>query len=73
MHCHQPLLAFISKMRPSETSLGPSRSAGTLVTIERRLHWSLITRNDVDELRKVSIIFIHSQVNVPYPECCRIQ
>ena len=53
MHCHQPLLSFINKMRPNEASLGPSRSMVTLGSIGRRLHWSLITRNDVDELRKV--------------------
>ncbi|MCJ1472303.1 hypothetical protein MMC13_000950 [Lambiella insularis] len=53
LHCHQPLQAFINKMRPSERSLGPVQSAGTLSTIGRRLHWSLVTRNDVDDLRKV--------------------
>lgn len=51
LHCHQPIQAFINKMRPGEQSLGSARSAGTLSTLGRRLHWSLVTRNDVDELR----------------------
>ena len=53
IHCHQPIQAFINKMRPSEKSLGHSRSSTTLSTIGCRLHWSLITKKDVDELRKV--------------------
>ncbi len=53
IHCHQPLQAFVNKMRSSEKSLGHVRSSTTLSTIGRRLHWSLITKNDVDELRKV--------------------
>lgn len=55
MHCQQPLLAFMEKMRPSETSLGPMRSTSTLSTIGKRLHWSLVTRKDVDELRQVIV------------------
>ena len=55
MHCQQPLLAFIDKMRPSETSLGPMRSLGALSTIRKRVHWSLVTRKDVNELRQVLI------------------
>ena len=53
IHCHQPLQAFVNKMRPSEKSLGHIRSSSTLSAVGRRLHWSLITKNDVDELRKV--------------------
>lgn len=53
IHCHQPIQAFINKMRPSEKSLGHSRSFTTLSSIGCRLHWSLITKKDVDELRKV--------------------
>lgn len=53
MHCRQPLQSFINKMRPRETCLGPGKSVATLGNIGRRLHWSLITRSDVDELRKV--------------------
>ena len=53
IHCSQPLRVFMAKMRPSEKSLGHVRSAGTLSTIGARLHWSLITRQDVEEVRKV--------------------
>ena len=53
MHCRQPLLTFIDKMRPKEASLGPVRSTGTLSTIAKRLHWSLISKKDVGELRQV--------------------
>ena len=53
IHCHQPVQAFIDKMRSSRESLGHARSSTTLSTIGRRLHWSLVTKNDVDELRKV--------------------
>jgi hypothetical protein len=53
MHCHQPLQAFIDKMRSKEPSLGHFRSASTISTIGNRLHWSLITRKDVEHLKKV--------------------
>ncbi len=53
LHCHQPVQAFIDKMRPSNISLGHVSFSRTLSTIGRRLHWSLVTRRDVDELRKV--------------------
>lgn len=53
IHCHQPIQAFINKMRPSDKSLGHVRSSTTLSTIGHRLHWSLITRKDVDHLRKI--------------------
>ena len=53
IHCSQPLQAFISKMRPKEPMLGHRRSAGTLSTIGTRLHWSLITKKDIEELRSV--------------------
>ena len=53
IHCHQPIQAFINKMRGSENSLGHVRPSTTLSTIGRRLRWSLITKNDVDDLRKV--------------------
>ena len=55
MHCRQPLLSFIDKMRPSETSLGLVRTTETLSATGKRLHWSLITRKDVDELRQVVV------------------
>ena len=53
IHCHQPIQAFVSKMRASQKSLGPMSSSTTLTTISHKLHWSLIARKDVDELRKV--------------------
>ena len=53
IHCHQPVQAFINKMRGSDKSLGHVRPSTTLSTIGRRLHWSLIAKNDVDDLRKV--------------------
>ena len=55
LHCQQPLLTFIEKMRLKESSIGLShqRKAMTLSTIGSRLHWSLVTRKDVDELRRV--------------------
>ena len=53
IHCHQPIQAFVNKMRPSDKSLGPIRSSTTLSTIGHRLHWSLITKKDVDDLRKI--------------------
>ena len=51
IHCSQPLETFPRKMRLSEGALGYMRSAGTLSTLGKRLHWSLVTRADVDELR----------------------
>lgn len=53
LHCHQPVQAFIDKMRPNSSSLGHVSSSRTLSTIRCKLHWSLVTRGDVDELRKV--------------------
>ena len=52
-HCSLPLQEFLAKMRLREQGLGQIRSAGTLGTIGMRLHWSLIARRDVEELRKV--------------------
>ena len=53
IHCHQPVQAFINKMRGSEKTMGHFRASTTLSTIGRKLHWSLVTKNDVDDLRKV--------------------
>jgi hypothetical protein len=55
IHCHQPLQAFVEKMRPKETSLGHFRSSGTASTIGTRLYWSLIAKKDVEGLRKVIV------------------
>jgi hypothetical protein len=53
IHCRPALQSFMDKMRSSESSLGNMRSAGGMSAIGRRLHWSMITRKDVDELRKI--------------------
>ena len=53
IHCHQPIQAFVNKMRPSDKSLGHARSSTTFSHIGQRLHWSLITKKDVDDLRKI--------------------
>ena len=52
LHCYQPILAFINKLRLNEKSLGHIKSAGTLSTLGSRIHWSLIAKQDVDKLRK---------------------
>jgi hypothetical protein len=53
MHCLQPLQALTDKMRMKEGSLGHFRTAKSLANIGTRVHWSLIARKDVEELRKV--------------------
>lgn len=53
LHCQQPLLDFIEKMRRREPSLGNFRTAGTLAAVGNRLHWSLVSRADVEGLRRV--------------------
>lgn len=55
MHCQQPLQAFVNKIRSKESSLGHFRSAGTISAVGERLHWSLIRRKDVEDLRKVIV------------------
>jgi hypothetical protein len=52
-HCLHPLQALADKMRSKERSLGHFRTTRTLAHIGTRLHWSLIARSDIDELRKV--------------------
>lgn len=53
LHCQQPLLDFIEKMRRREPSLGNFRTAGTLAAVRTRLHWSLVSHTDVEGLRQV--------------------
>jgi hypothetical protein len=53
MHCLQPLQTMADKMRTKENSLGHFRTSQSIVNIGTRVHWSLIARKDVDELRKV--------------------
>lgn len=57
IQCRQPLLSFIEKMRLKESISGLSNRGRTiaLTTVGRRLHWSLIARKDVDELRQVVV------------------
>ena len=54
LQCHQPLLNFQEKIRPRESALGLGRRNRTIAlsTIGYRLHWSLIARKDLEELRK---------------------
>ncbi|KAG7057883.1 transcriptional corepressor ssn6 [Colletotrichum scovillei] len=51
-HCHQPLLAFVDKLRSKERSLGHNRTA-RLSDVGIRMKWSMVTQKDVDELRKI--------------------
>lgn len=53
LHCQKPLLDFIEKMRRREPSLSHFRTAGTLAAVGTRLHWSLVSRADVEDLRRV--------------------
>jgi hypothetical protein len=53
MHCLQPLQAFISKMHGKEPSLGHFRTTRSLSSFGTRLHWSMVSKSDVDDLRKI--------------------
>ncbi|KAK7926855.1 hypothetical protein PG985_003853 [Apiospora marii] len=52
LHCQQPLQTWAAKMRSKEASLGHFRSTKSLSSIGTRIHWSMIAKNDIDELRK---------------------
>lgn len=52
IHCHRPLQAFVENMKLKEAKLGHFKSAGTISNVGTRLHWSLISRKDVEGLRK---------------------
>ena len=52
LHCQQPILDFVDKLRLNEKSFSHINSAGTLSTLGSKMHWSLIARQDVDQLRK---------------------
>ena len=52
MHCQRPLQAFIDKMKSKDRALGHYRTA-RLNDVGIRLKWSMVTKKDVDELRKV--------------------
>ncbi|KAK4197370.1 hypothetical protein QBC40DRAFT_299396 [Triangularia verruculosa] len=51
MHCLIPLQAMVNKMRAKESSLGHFRTTRSLASIGTRLHWSMISRKDIDGLR----------------------
>lgn len=49
--CLIPLQDLVDKMRAKEGSLGHFRTTRSLANIGTRLHWSLISRKDIDGLR----------------------
>ena len=49
-HCRLPLQQFIDRLHGKERALGHFRTR-SLVSIGTRLHWSMVARKDVDELR----------------------
>lgn len=49
--CLIPLQDLVDKMRAKEGSLGHFRTMRSLANIGTRLHWSLISRKDIDGLR----------------------
>ncbi|KAL9087610.1 MAG: hypothetical protein Q9165_006534 [Trypethelium subeluteriae] len=53
--CHRALEVFIDKMISKSHSLGCFRTANTLSSMGARLHWSMVARKDVSELRDVII------------------
>jgi hypothetical protein len=52
LHCNGPLQMFLDKMRSKEGSLGHFRKR-TFSDVGIRINWSVLTRNDIDDLRKV--------------------
>lgn len=51
MHCLTPLQALVNKMRTKESSLGHFRTSKSLSNIGTRIHWSMIAKQDIDEVR----------------------
>ena len=51
LHCQLTLQAFSEKMRAKESSLGGLRHNGSLSSIGKRLHWSMIETKDINDLR----------------------
>lgn len=51
LHSGRPLQHFIDTLHGKETALGHFRTRGALRSIGTRLHWSMIARKDVEELR----------------------
>ncbi|PNP55823.1 hypothetical protein THARTR1_04043 [Trichoderma harzianum] len=50
MHCLTLLQALVNKMRLKESSLGHFRTS-SLSNIGTRIHWSMIAKQDIDEVR----------------------
>ncbi|KAF2233520.1 hypothetical protein EV356DRAFT_533738 [Viridothelium virens] len=55
IHCQHGLETFLAKMQSKEPSLGHFRTAWTLSAVGTRLHWSMVTRKDVQELREIVV------------------
>lgn len=55
IHCMRPLQEMTNKMQSKEASLGHFRTTRSLSSIGTRLHWSMIAKGDVDEMRKIII------------------
>jgi hypothetical protein len=53
MHCLQPLRTLADKMLSKEASLGHFRTTRSIAHIGTRMHWSMVARKDVDELRQI--------------------
>ncbi|KAL6811872.1 hypothetical protein V8C40DRAFT_257667 [Trichoderma camerunense] len=51
MHCLTPLQALVNKMQTKESSLGHFRTSKSLSNIGTRIHWSMIAKQDIDEVR----------------------
>lgn len=53
--CQQPILNFLEKMKPKESLLGLGNRGTTLSlsAVKHRLHWSMIARKDLEDLREV--------------------
>lgn len=52
LHCMPPLQALVEKMRSRESSLGHFRTSRmSLGHIGTRIHWSMIAKQDIDEVR----------------------
>jgi hypothetical protein len=51
LHSGRPLQHFIDILHGKETALGHFRTRGALRSIGTRLHWSMVARKDVEELR----------------------
>ncbi|KAF3024094.1 hypothetical protein E8E14_001291 [Neopestalotiopsis sp. 37M] len=54
-HCMQLLQGMINKMLTKEDSLGHFRTTKSLGNVATRLHWSMVAKRDVDEMRKIII------------------